>query len=93
MAEYFLGTYGGGIPKPFEYSELQRQRFHLDDAKSEADRKIPPQPLEFTDSRGKIIRYNLRKLNEMPWHLIRSQRYEDLYEKVLFKYDWLHAKL
>lgn len=93
MAEYFLGTYGGGIPKPFEYSELQRQRFHLEDKKSSADRKVPPQPVEFTDSQGKVIRYNLRKLNEMPWHLVRSQRYQDLYEKVLFNYEWLHAKL
>ncbi|CAG5115605.1 unnamed protein product [Candidula unifasciata] len=93
MAEYFLGTYGGGIPKPFEYSELQRQRFHLEDKKSSADRKVPPQPVEFTDSQGRVIRYNLRKLNEMPWHLVRSERYQDLYEKVLFNYEWLHAKL
>lgn len=93
MAEYFLGIYGGGIPKPFEYSELQRQRFHLDQKQSAADRKVPPQPLEFTDSKGKVIRFNLRKLSEMPYHLIRSHRYEDLYEKVIFNYEWLHAKV
>ena len=29
-----------------------------------------------------MIRYNLRKLSEMPYHLIRSHRYDDLYEKV-----------
>ncbi|KAK0046460.1 NACHT and WD repeat domain-containing protein 2 [Biomphalaria pfeifferi] len=92
-AEYFLGTYGGGIPKPFEYSDLQRQRFHLDDKQSAADRKVPPQPLEFLDENGKVIRYNLRKLSELPFHLIRSHRYEDLYEKVMFNYNWLHAKL
>lgn len=40
MAEYFLGLWGGGNPKPFEYSDLQRQRFHLDDTKGEADRKV-----------------------------------------------------
>lgn len=93
MAEYFLGTYGGGKPKPFEYSVLQKQRFHLDDIQSAADRKVPPQPLEFTDSQGKVIRYNLRKLGEMPWHLIRAHRYEDVYEQVIFNYEWLHAKL
>ncbi|CAL1545368.1 unnamed protein product [Lymnaea stagnalis] len=92
-AEYFLGTYGGGIPKPFEYSDLQRQRFHLDDRQSAADRKVPPQPLEFLDAKGKVIRYNLRKLSELPYHLIRSHRYEILYEKVIFNYNWLHAKL
>lgn len=26
MSEYFLGTYGGGKPKPFKYTEIQRQR-------------------------------------------------------------------
>ncbi|KAK3802261.1 hypothetical protein RRG08_004547, partial [Elysia crispata] len=92
-AEYFLGTYGGGIPKPFEYSDLQRQRFSLDGKQGSEDRKVPPQPLEFTDSNGKVIRHNLRKLSEMPYHLIRSHRYEDLYDRVIFNYNWLHAKL
>jgi hypothetical protein len=40
MAEYFMGLWGGGTPKPFEYSELQRQRFHLADTKGLADRKV-----------------------------------------------------
>ena len=40
MAEYFLGLWGGGNPKPFEYSDLQRQRFHLADTKGEEDRKV-----------------------------------------------------
>ncbi|XP_012943969.1 NACHT and WD repeat domain-containing protein 2 [Aplysia californica] len=92
-AEYFLGIYGGGIPKPFEYSDLQRQRFHLEDKQGSEDRKVPPQPLEFLDSKGKVIRHNLRKLSEMPYHLIRSHRFEDLYDKVIFNYNWLHAKL
>ena len=30
IADYFLGVWGGGNEKPFVYSELQRQRFHLD---------------------------------------------------------------
>ncbi|KAL8615116.1 hypothetical protein ACOMHN_054485 [Nucella lapillus] len=93
MAEYFLGLYGGGNPKPFEYSDLQRQRFNLTGTKGESDRKVPLQPHEFLDSEGRVIRYNLRKLSEMPYHLIRSHRYEDLYEKVVFNYEWLHAKL
>ena len=39
IADYFLGIWGGR-PKPFEYSELQRQRFFLDDVKGEEDRKV-----------------------------------------------------
>eukprot|EP00106_Octopus_bimaculoides_P010882 XP_014778324.1 PREDICTED: NACHT and WD repeat domain-containing protein 2-like [Octopus bimaculoides] len=94
LAEYFIGTWGGGIPKPFEYSELQRQRFNLDDKHGEGDRKVPLQPLVFNNAEGVIVtRYNLRKLSELPYSLIRSYRYEDLYEKVIFNYRWLHAKL
>lgn len=29
----------------------------------------------------------------MPYHLVRSRRFQDLYEHVLFNYEWLHAKL
>lgn len=29
----------------------------------------------------------------MPFHLVRSRRFKDLYEHVLFNYEWLHAKL
>ncbi|XP_071108697.1 NACHT and WD repeat domain-containing protein 2-like [Haliotis cracherodii] len=93
MADYFLGTWGGGRPKPYEYSELQRQRFFLDETKGESDRKVPVQPLVFYNKEGQVTRYNLRKLNELPFHLIRSHRYDDLYETVLFNYNWLHAKM
>ena len=92
MAEYFRGTWAG-IPKPFEYSELQRSRFGLTDKKGDSDRKVPAMPLEYTDASGKVIRFNLRKLNEYPYHLIRSHRYDVLFEEVLFNYNFLHAKL
>ena len=26
IAEYFMGTWGGGNPKPFKYTEIQRMR-------------------------------------------------------------------
>ena len=40
-----------------------------------------------------ICRYNLRKLSELPHHLLRSSRYEDLYDECLFNYDFLRAKI
>ncbi|CAH1788936.1 unnamed protein product [Owenia fusiformis] len=92
IAEFFKGTWAG-IPKPFEYSELQRKRFCLDDKHGESDRKMPPQPLAFTNDEGEIVRYNLRKLSEYPFHLVRSKRYDELYSDVLFNYKWLQAKL
>ncbi len=92
IADYFLGIWGGRS-KPFEYSELQRQRFFLDDTKGESDRKVPEQPLYFTDVMGRVVRYNLRKLSELPYHLLRSQRLDNLYSDVLFNFRFLHSKL
>jgi hypothetical protein len=67
--------------------------FHLDVMKGESDRKVPLQPLAFHDTDGKLTRYNLRKLNELPYHLVRSHQYEELYNTCLFNYNWLHEKL
>lgn len=35
----------------------------------------------------------ISKFGEMPYHMVRSRRFKDLYEHVLFNYEWLHAKL
>ncbi|KAH1018594.1 hypothetical protein HUJ05_006333 [Dendroctonus ponderosae] len=93
IADYFLGIWGGGNPKPFKYTEIQRHRFNLTDKEGAADRKVPVQPLVFYSKDGKVSRYNLRKFGELPYHLVRSRRFTDLYENVLFNYEWLHAKL
>ncbi|KAI5755532.1 hypothetical protein M8J77_017783 [Diaphorina citri] len=93
IADYFLGIWGGGNPKPFKYTEIQRHRFNLTDKEGVADRKVPIQPLVFQSKEGSVCRYNLRKFGEMPYHMVRSRRFQDLYEHVLFNYDWLHAKL
>ena len=93
IADYYLGIWGGGIPKPFKYTEIQRHRFNLTDKEGIADRKVPDQPLKFFNKEGKVCRYNLRKFGELPFHLVRSRRFTDLYKNVLFNYDWLHAKL
>ncbi|CAL8088657.1 unnamed protein product [Orchesella dallaii] len=93
IADYFLGLWGGGNPKPFQYTEIQRHRFGLKDRNAAADRKVPMQPLVFVGKDGKISRYNLRKFGELPYHLVRAKRFSDLNESVLFNYQWLHAKI
>lgn len=65
IADYFLGIWGGGNPKPFKYTEIQRHRFNLTDKEGVADRKVPMQPLVFYNKDGKVSRYNLRKVNEI----------------------------
>ncbi len=67
IADYFLGIWGGGNPKPFKYTEIQRHRFNLQDKEGAADRKVPLQPLAFTGKDGKISRYNLRKVTSLAW--------------------------
>ena len=39
------------------------------------------------------VRYNVRKLSELPYHLIESGMVAELRMHVLFNYDWLHSKL
>jgi hypothetical protein len=98
MADYFLGIWGGR-PKPFQFSEHQKRMFNLTTTDGEADRKVPAQPLIFAINNAAAtvdtatIRYNSRKLSELPFQLIRAQREEDLYNHVLFNYDFIHAKL
>ncbi|XP_011338040.1 NACHT and WD repeat domain-containing protein 2 isoform X2 [Ooceraea biroi] len=93
IADYYLGIWGGGKPKPFKYTEIQRHRFNLTDKEGVADRKVPEQPLAFYSKEGTISRYNLRKFGELPFHLVRARRFKDLFANVLFNYEWLHAKL
>jgi hypothetical protein len=98
MADYYLGIWAD-CPKPFQFSENQKRMFNLTSTDGEADRKVPAQPLIFTAKNGTInsnpstVRYNLRKLSELPFQLIHSQREEDLYDHVLFNYDFIHSKL
>ena len=93
MADYFLGTYGGGVCKPFRYTEVQKHMFRLKSKSSTADRGVPAQPLAFYNKQGKLTRYNLRKFSELPFQLVRCYRYKDLFDNVLFNYKWLYAKM
>jgi hypothetical protein len=56
MSDFFLGKYGGGAPKAFKFTEIQKHRFNLKSKESEADRQIPAMPLVFLNKDGKISR-------------------------------------
>lgn len=60
MSDFFLGRYGGGIPKAFRYTEIQKHRFNLKSKDSEADRQVPAMPLVFYTKEGKISRYEMK---------------------------------
>ncbi|KAG1650116.1 NACHT and WD repeat domain-containing protein 2 [Nymphon striatum] len=65
LAEYFMGTWGGGEEKPFKFTEIQRQRFNISDREGRADRKVPLQPLVYYNRKKEISRYNLRKFQRV----------------------------
>jgi WD40 repeat protein len=92
IADYFMGLWANK-PKPFSYTEEQKRMFMLKSLHGEADRKVPAQPEIFYNPNDNSIRYNGRKLSELPFHLIRSARIEELYASVLFHYKFLFAKL
>lgn len=91
LADYFMGTWGGGKQKPFTYSPFLISRLELKDSSGKADRKVPLQPLSFHHEVQD--KYNLRKLMELPQHLIQSQRLQDLRDVVLYNYEWYIAKI
>lgn len=37
--------------------------------------------------------YNIRKLSELPYHLIRAEKFEDLDDEILFNFEWINAKI
>lgn len=50
------------------------------------------QSIQMTNNNQKR-RYNLRKITELPYHLIKSGRFIDLANHVLFNYKWLYASI
>ena len=97
LAHYYLGTWGGGKPKPCVsgLQILKNQSTKMKGQEDLADRKVPLQPLWYSHSTtsGHRISFNLRKLSELPYHLIESRRFLDLHQEVLLNYRWLHSKL
>ena len=69
--------------------EIQRHTFHL----KSKDRQVPAMPLAYYSKQGKLTRYNLRKFAELPFQLVRCFCYKDLYNNVLFNYQWLYHKM
>jgi len=83
IADYYLGIWGGGNPKPFKYTEIQRHRFNLQNREGSADRKVPVQPLVFYSKEGTASRYNLRKVSN-----IKQQNYLfSIYTNNNYKYN------
>ena len=83
MSDYFLGKWSSGVKKPFVSKEGKEMSM---------DRLVPKQPLMFDSGEGKQI-FNLRKLSELPFHLLHSGNLEQMKEECLCNFEFLFAKL
>ena len=83
MSDYFLGTWSSGVKKPF----VSKQGKELS-----MDRLVPKQPLMFDSREDKPI-FNLRKLSELPFHLLYSGNLEQMKEGCLCNFEFLLAKI
>lgn len=92
MADLFLGKWSRMKRKPFVYNDQLARKLRVKSAHSSAVRYVPEQPLVY-NTYNTEARYNYRKLNQLPYHLAKAGRNEDLYGEVLFNYDWLITKL
>ncbi|XP_071402923.1 NACHT domain- and WD repeat-containing protein 1 [Centroberyx affinis] len=77
LAEYFLGRWSGKL-KPIALPALSLLL---------SDRKVPPQPLWFAPGLA-----NMRKLQELPYHLLHAGLWEELRQEVIGSADWLYVK-
>ena len=81
-----MGKWADGAKKP--YTDKKENV-------SEADRLVAPQPLLFkeeVDERSKVI-FNLRQMNELPYHLTLAVQLDDLKKNVLCNFLWLYQKI
>lgn len=81
ISDMYLDVYCEGKVNPIELS-LRGKVF------PKADRQVAPQPLEF----DKAL-FNLRKLQELPYHLSCCKDSQRLTEDVIYNFEWLFAKL
>ncbi|KAJ0065720.1 hypothetical protein NL108_017248, partial [Boleophthalmus pectinirostris] len=77
LAEFFLGRWSGKR-KPVSLPGLSLVL---------PDRKVPPQPLWFGAGLA-----NVRKLQELPYHLLHAGMWEELKQEVIGNSEWLFCK-
>ncbi|KAM9330625.1 NACHT domain- and WD repeat-containing protein 1 [Gastrophryne carolinensis] len=80
MAEYFLGTWSMGIKRLIHLPLLKKSLT--------ADRKVAPQPLWFSEDVP-----NLRKMSELPYHLLNAGDIDILQLEILGNMNWIASKI
>lgn len=81
MAEYFMGEWADK-PKPFPGNSRGALRYVY----------CQPMYFEVQSDNGERF-YNIRKTNELPYHLLNSQQMEHFKNQTLCNFEWVLAKL
>ena len=84
LADFFTGKWSNGTAKPYVDKDGQTVL---------KDRLVARQPLMFDNEKGKEAVFNLRKLNELPHHLLHAGDLKRLREEALCNFEFLLAKL
>ncbi|XP_069915032.1 NACHT domain- and WD repeat-containing protein 1 isoform X1 [Oryctolagus cuniculus] len=79
LADFFSGAWSQGTKKLITLPLVGRPL--------NLDRQPAPQPLWFSDSAA-----NLRKLHELPWHLLHAGRLAELKQEVLGNLSWISCR-
>ncbi|XP_072123382.1 NACHT domain- and WD repeat-containing protein 1 [Mobula birostris] len=80
LADFFKGTWSQGKRKTITLPQLNETL--------QADRKVSAQPLTFGDA---VV--NLRKLSELPKHLVNAGRIDELKQEILGNMEWIVCKM
>ncbi|XP_040273389.1 NACHT domain- and WD repeat-containing protein 1 [Bufo bufo] len=80
LADYFMGTWSLGTKCPIHLPFIKKTL--------SADRKVAPQPLWFSEDLP-----NLRKISELPYHLLNGGRFDELQREILGNMDWISSKI
>ncbi|KAM3937313.1 NACHT domain- and WD repeat-containing protein 1 [Leptodactylus fuscus] len=80
LADYFMGTWSMGTKRPIYLSFIKKTL--------SANRKVAPQPLWFSEDLP-----NLRKMNELPHHLLHAGCLDELQRVILGNMNWISSKI
>ncbi|XP_028905545.1 NACHT domain- and WD repeat-containing protein 1 [Ornithorhynchus anatinus] len=80
LIEFFTGAWSQGSKKPITLPQLSKPLI--------VDRKVSAQPLWYSDTVA-----NLRKLSELPYHLLNADHIEELKRDVLGNMNWISCRM
>ena len=84
LADFFTGKWSNGSGKPYVDKDGETVL---------KDRLVARQPLMFHNKEGRGPVYNLRKLNELPYHLLHAGDPKRLKEESLCNFEFLLTKI